>query len=334
MNYYISISSRDWFLVFSFGLAFGGFLGVFVSLLLGLENSLIDGFLTGVIFGFFIFIFSYLFINLSNRYLLKVLPQKLWTPFSLFVSFLAGTFGSIVSYEVVRYLNLVTINISHISILLGTSIIGFLTSLIGYLLYMVVSLRKKELDLEKSIIETKLKALEYQINPHYLFNSLNVIAELIHIDKNKAEEALIKLSKFLRDIIEEDSWITVEKELNIVKNFLFIQTMRFPGISIHMDIDNETLHYLLPKLSIQILVENAIKHGVKSKGNIWISLRKDKDFLIIEVIDDGKEFKGIEEGVGLKNLKNRLSIFGGNLSYFRDNKKTVFIIKLPVKNMI
>ncbi|MCX7760294.1 MAG: histidine kinase [Hydrogenothermaceae bacterium] len=336
MSYYINISNKDWFLVFSFGLVFGGFLGVFISLLSGLTSSLIDGFLTGVLFGFFIFTFSYLLINFSNSYLLKILPEKIWIPFSLFVSFIAGIIGSLLSYTVIKYLNLIDLNLSYSTVITGSLIVGSLTALIGYLLYKIVSLRKKESDLEKSIIETKLKALEYQINPHYLFNSLNVIAELIHIDKEKAEEALIKLSKFLRDIIEEDSWITLEKEIEIVKNFLFIQTMRFPGISIHMDIDKKTLHYLVPKLSLQILVENAIKHGVKSKGNIWINVRKSNNSLVVEVIDDGRDFNGIKEGIGLRNLKNRLSIFGGNLSYFRDDEKTIFIFNIPINigNMI
>lgn len=328
MGYYINISSRDWLFVFIFGVVFGGFLGAFISLISGLTDSILNGFILGVIFGSFIFLYSFLFINGSNNYLLKLFPQKFWTPVSLSVSFVAGSLGSITAYLVILKSELIEDPLPLKIALTGSVFIGFLTAVIGYLLYTIVSYRKKEMDLEKSVIESRLKALEYQINPHYLFNSLNVIAELIHIDPAKAEEAIIKLSKFLRDVIDESSLIPIEKELEIVKNFLFIQTVRFPNINIHYNIDETVLDYKIPKLTIQILVENAIKHGVRSRGNIWVEVFKQNGYIIIKVTDDGKMFKEIKEGVGLRNLRTRLHMLtGADLSWSREEDKTVFTVR-------
>lgn len=328
MGHYINISHRDWIFVFIFGVVFGGFLGAFVTLLSGLTQSMVVGFTLGVIFGVCIFVYSFILINASNRYILKILPVKLWTGVSLFISFLAGALGSISAYILIRQFDLIKPISIQIAVI-GSILIGFLTAVIGYLLYTIVSFRKKEMDLEKSVIESRLKALEYQINPHYLFNSLNVIAELIYIDKDKAEEAIIKLSRFLRDIIEEDSLITICKELDIVKNFLFIQTIRFPDIKVNYNIDSSVLGYYIPKLTIQLLVENAIKHGIKSKGNIWIDTQKDGNYILIKVADDGRFFKDIKEGVGLKNLKTRISLLtDGDIMWKRENDKTIFIVKV------
>lgn len=331
MGYYINISSRDWLFVLIFGIVFGGFLGAFISLISGLTDSISNGFILGVIFGGSIFIYSFLLINGSNKYLLKHFQHKFWTPISLFVSFIAGSLGSITAYTVILKSKLIQNSLPVKIVLSGSVLIGFLTAVIGYLLYTIVSFRKKEMDLEKSVIESRLKALEYQINPHYLFNSLNVIAELIHIDPAKAEEAIIKLSRFLRDVIDESSLIPIKKELEIVKNFLFIQTVRFPNINIYYSIDETVLDYKIPKLTIQILVENAIKHGVRSKGNIWVEIYRQDDYIIIRSIDDGKMFKEIKEGVGLRNLRTRLYMLtGADLTWNRTADKTVFTVRIPV----
>ncbi|MCX7738509.1 MAG: histidine kinase [Hydrogenothermaceae bacterium] len=329
MGYYINISNRDWAFVFIFGLVFGGFLGAFISLISGLADSILKGFITGTVFGLCIFLFSFLLINSSNKYLLKSFPQRFWTPLSLIVSFLSGSLGAITAYSIVRPLKLIGDMIPMDVALLGSCLIGLLTAVIGYLLYTIVVFRKKEMDLEKSVIESRLKALEYQINPHYLFNSLNVIAELVYVDRDMAEEAIIKLSKFLREVIEEDSLVSLERELDIVNNYLFIQTVRFPDIKVHCNIDTSLLKQTIPKLTLQILVENAIKHGVKSKGNIWIDVFQEKDYLIINVSDDGKDFKGVKEGVGLRNLKTRLSLlYEGDIMWGRKEGITVFTVRI------
>jgi sensor histidine kinase YesM len=328
VKYFIDISKQDWLIVFVFGIIFGGVLGSFITVLTG-SGSLYNGFISGVIFGVCIFLFSFFLINISNQYILKYLNERLWEFVSLIFSFLAGFFGSSTAFLITKKLNLIVVDISTELLILSFSMIGILTALLGYLLYWIVNTRKLKSDLEKSLILAKLKSLEYQINPHFLFNTLNVLAELTQIDPDLAEKSILKFSKYLREVIDEESLITVKKELSIVDNFLFIQKIRFPKINVHYNIDQSILDVKIPKLSIQILVENAIKHGIKSEGNIWIKGYREKDKVVIEVIDDGKGFININEGTGLQNLKSRLKyLTNSSLSYFRENNKTVFKIEI------
>jgi len=330
VKYFINISFNDWLIVLFFGLTFGGILGAFISVLIGL-SGFFYGFLAGMIFGLSIFIYSFIFINLSNKYILTKIDEKYWEPVSLFFSFLSGFFGSITGYYIIFYLNLIHINLPKNILYIGFLLVGFLTALIANLLYKIVNLRKIEAELQKSLITSKLKALEYQINPHFLFNTLNTILELIHINPNLAEKAVISLSKYLREIIDEESLISIEKEIEIVKHYIFIQKLRFPNINFYFDIDDSVLNINIPKLSIQILVENAIIHGVKSKGNIWIEAKKSDNKVVIKVIDDGIYFQEIKEGTGLSNLRTRLKLMlNGDLKYYRQDNKTVFIIEIPL----
>ncbi|WP_297887975.1 histidine kinase [Sulfurihydrogenibium sp.] len=330
MKYFIDISKQDWLVVFIFGIIFGGVLGSFITILIS-AGSIYRGFFTGIIFGSFIFLYSYLFINFSNKYVLKHFPEGLWEFISLFFSFLSGFFGSITGYLIVKNFGIILVKIDKEILFLSFVSIGILTAVLGYLLYWIVNIRKIKSDLEKSLITARLKSLEYQINPHFLFNTLNVLAELTHIDPPLAEKTIITFSKYLRDIIDEESLIEVEKELSIVQKYIFIQKIRFPQINVEYHIDQSIYKVKIPKLSLQILVENAIKHGVKSKGNVWIKGYKKDSMVILEVVDDGEGFSQIVEGTGLKNLKTRLKLLvNGYLEYFRENNKTVFRITLPI----
>jgi LytS/YehU family sensor histidine kinase len=210
--------------------------------------------------------------------------------------------------------------------------VGLLTMLIGNLLYMIVNSKKIEEELNRLNIELKLKALEYQINPHFLFNALNTLSELIYIDPKLAEKGMLKLSQFLRMIIDENSIITLQDELKIVKNFIFIEKLRFPAIEFEFNIDKDTLSLQVPKMSIQLLVENAIKHGLRNNGKVIINSYIKDGYLYVEVKDSGKGFEDIKEGTGLKNLRERLKIFfNGELEYFYDGKFSTFrfFYKIP-----
>lgn len=331
MKYFIDISVRDWFVVFIFGTIFGGVLGALISILTEVEG-IINGLAAGVIFGLCIFVYSYIFINLSNRYILKKIKEKYWEIVSLIFSFFSGFLGSLTGYWIVSTISLINIQINKNILILSFIFTGILTAVIANLLYRVVNLRKLEAELEKSLITAKLKALEYQINPHFLFNTLNVIAEIIHIDQQLAEKAVLVLSKYLREIIDEKSLLSVEKELEIVKNYMFIQNLRFPDIKLSIDVEDQLLNIQIPKLSLQVLVENAVIHGLKSKGNVSIKGYKKNGKAVFEVIDNGEDFKGVEEGTGLKNLKARLKLLlDGELRYYRKDNKTIFIIEVPFK---
>ncbi|MGC8869186.1 MAG: sensor histidine kinase [Sulfurihydrogenibium sp.] len=328
MKYSIDISKQDWFIVFVFAVIFGGVLGSFITILLNL-GAILNGFIAGLTFGFSIFLHSLLLITFSNHFVLKHIPEKYWEFVSLFFSFMAGFLGSLVAYTFLKSINILKIDFSQKVLITSFVMIGTLTSLLGYLLYWVVNIRKMKMEVEKSLILAKLKSLEYQINPHFMFNTLNVLAELTHINPSLAEKSILTFSKYLRDMIDEESVIPLRKELSIVENFLFIQRLRFPDIEVEYDLDDSLMDLQVPKLSIQILVENAIKHGIGSKGKIKIKSYRQDGKVVIEVIDNGKGFENLTEGTGLKNLRNRLKyLVDGDLFYERRNGETVFRIEI------
>jgi two-component system LytT family sensor kinase len=330
MRYFIEINRKDWTIVFVFGLVFGSILGGFISLILNIP--VIKGMISGAIFGFFIFVFSFTLINLSNKKILPLLSDKYWTFVSLLMAFLAGFLGSLTAFEFIKMLKLIELEFSILFLLYLSVMVGLLTMLIGNLLYMIVNSKKIEEELNRLNIELKLKALEYQINPHFLFNALNTLSELIYIDPKLAEKGMLKLSQFLRMIIDENSIITLQDELKIVKNFIFIEKLRFPAIEFEFNIDKDTLSLQVPKMSIQLLVENAIKHGLRNNGKVIINSYIKDEYLYVEVKDSGKGFEDIKEGTGLKNLRERLKIFfNGELEYFYDGKFSTFrfFYKIP-----
>ncbi len=330
MKYYIDISNRDWFVVLAFSVIFGGLLGSFFFLFWR-KAGVLDGFMAGMLMGLSIFTSSYVLINLSNKYLLRRIPEIYWQAVSLLVSFFAGAVGGYVGYKLISVLDLIQMHIERPVLLLGLFILGLLTSVIGYLLYWIVNIRRIKLETEKELIMARLRFLEYQINPHFLFNTLNVLAELAHINPPLAERSILVFSRYLRDIIDQESVIPLDKELSIVKNFIFIYRLRFPDIQVEYQIEEDLLSLLVPKLSVQVLVENALKHGIGNKGRIDIKAYKKDHKAIIEVRDNGKGFDQISEGAGLTNLRRRLEyLVGGRLYYKRENDQTVFWIEIDL----
>ena len=187
-------------------------------------------------------------------------------------------------------------------------------------------MKYKNESIRNEILETKLKALESELNPHFLFNALNSISELIYQDKQKAEESVINVSKFLRNAIYTDSLISYENELEMVKTYVNIENIRFQDkIKLNIVEKKEYNDILIPKFSIQLLVENAIKHGYDgSKLNIEIKFENNS----IIVSNNGKKSSNIKFGTGLSNLSKRLQILEiGELEY-ENYEKMKFIIKV------
>lgn len=168
----------------------------------------------------------------------------------------------------------------------------------------------------KLLAKAELKALQAQINPHFLFNSLNCIVALCRIDSEKARELIIKLSEyFRRNLREWDPLIPLSEELENVNLYLTFEKARFSDkLHIEFDINNETTTVKVPPFSVETLVENAIKHGLlpKKGGTLQIKASKNGHKVVIEVADNGIGINGnTKDGVGLTNLKERLkNLFG------------------------
>jgi len=187
--------------------------------------------------------------------------------------------------------------------------------------------KEKSLRSEALAHEAQLLMLRYQLNPHFLFNTLNAISTLVLAKANdKANEMLTKLSKFLRYSLDHSPLdrVSLLHELDTSRLYLDIEKVRFgERLRLEFDIGSDAGSALVPTMLLQPIIENSIKHGiskVESGGTISIHARREEESLIIEVSDDGpgmqnrtapdEEF-ALSNGVGVSNIRNRLKeIYG------------------------
>lgn len=158
----------------------------------------------------------------------------------------------------------------------------------------------------------KYETLKNQLDPHFLFNSLNVLASLIHENPNKAEDFTIQLSKIYRYVLEQkDRDIsTLEEEVKFAKSFTELLKLRFEdGFFVEFDKELVPSELKVVPLSLQLLLENAVKHnGISSANPLQIRIYKEGDFLVVENNKNPKESIGKSTKVGLKNIKNRYQL--------------------------
>ncbi|MGQ8336418.1 sensor histidine kinase [Sunxiuqinia sp. A32] len=167
--------------------------------------------------------------------------------------------------------------------------------------------------------QAELDALHSRINPHFLYNSLNSIASLAHVDADKTESMATGLSELFRYSInkENKTYVSVDEELEMVKKYLEIEKIRFGSkLEYEINADENTLEKMIPKFLIQPLVENAIKHGlskIKSRGKIAVEVKQQEKDLSISIFDNGPDFPAEPvSGYGLQNLHDKLDIIYGN----------------------
>lgn len=185
-----------------------------------------------------------------------------------------------------------------------------------------VRIKEKELDIAKlSQLKTQaeLQTLQSRINPHFLYNSLNSIASLIHIDADRAEDMTLKLSKLFRYSIntQNENLTSVRKEVEIVNTYLDIEKVRFGNrINFNLDVSEDTLDQQLPRFILQPLIENAIKHGLNDKidgGEITLIIYKQEKEIILIVSDNGKPFPTeLNSGYGLQSTYEKLQLLYGD----------------------
>ena len=322
----LKITLKDWIYITIIGAFFGFFISLcFYFLSYDLQN--ISTIIFSTSSAIFISLFSFFLITISNKFILPKVKQKFWYLISFIFSFLSGFLGFSFSFLLFSFGDFKILNIISPFWIYISITIGFLTFLVGLILHQFISMKYKNELIKTQILETKLKALENELNPHFLFNALNSVSELVYQDPKKAEHAIIHISKFLRNAISKDSLIKLETEISMVQTYVNIENIRFDE-KIVLNIENydEYKNIKIPKFSIQLLVENAIKHGYLSEIlNIDIKFLKDK--IIVE--NDGKITKEINFGTGLTNLKSRLKLQKiGTLSANVLEDKMQFVIEL------
>jgi two-component system LytT family sensor kinase len=182
---------------------------------------------------------------------------------------------------------------------------------------------KKLEEQERLLAEARLAALTSQINPHFLFNTLNSVSSLIRTDPNQARVMVLKLSKVLRRLLRKhEHFSTLRDELSFIEDYLSIELVRFGDkLRFERDVAENTLDMLVPSMLLQPLVENSIKHGLSSKvegGTIRIRAERSETKLNLLVEDDGigipeaKLATLLDRGIGVSNVNERLKVLFGN----------------------
>jgi sensor histidine kinase YesM len=204
-------------------------------------------------------------------------------------------------------------------------------------------IEKKEIEsrLSESIQEAELTLLRNQMNPHFIFNSLNSISSLTIIDPEKAHDMVIKLSDFLRYTVGYGQMqkVPLKKELEMCEAYLDIEKIRFgEKINVEMQVAMEALEVDVPSMLLQTLFENAIKHGIYNSLNperilFKARIEENRLELIMENTFDKEGSKKVGTKTGLKNIKERLRLMYKNLAIFEnqviDNKFVVWI-NIPI----
>jgi two-component system LytT family sensor kinase len=183
-----------------------------------------------------------------------------------------------------------------------------------------------EIELNSLVKEAELKSLKYQINPHFIFNSLNSISSLTITDPSKAQDMTIKLSSFLRNTLSKNEKLKnlLREEISNAKLYLDIEKVRFADkFEFVESVKEECKGLEVPSMILQPLLENAIKHGVyESLGKVTIKLYcgMEKEYFKITVENnfDPEAVPRKGEGIGIKNIKNRLKLI-----YNQDNLLTI-----------
>jgi hypothetical protein len=189
---------------------------------------------------------------------------------------------------------------------------------------------RREAAFREEIANAELRALRAQINPHFLFNSLNTIADLSVVAPAKAEEMTLRLAAVFRYVLVngDRQFITVSEELDFVQSYLAIEETRFEDrLQVFFDVEPAALQQRIPTLLLQPLIENAIKHGISPRmqgGALFISAKRHGNELRIVVADDGvglgAAFRRPQAQrcthIGLKNVERRLSAAYGNRANF------------------
>jgi sensor histidine kinase YesM len=193
--------------------------------------------------------------------------------------------------------------------------------------------------MERLAREAELYQLRQQLQPHFLFNSLNSISSLVKSRPDEAREMVLQLSDFLRKTIrkENDKWINVAEELEYLKLFIGIEKLRFGHrLSVDFISDTEIEKFVLPQLMVQPLLENAVKHGlygVLGDVLIRVSLEMEDKYLKICISNpfDPEAGQAIGEGFGLKAMKRRLFLLFGRHDLLQVKEvKNLFIVELKI----
>lgn len=203
----------------------------------------------------------------------------------------------------------------------------------------------KLLDQEQVVLKSRMEALTRQINPHFLFNTLNTAVSMTRINPETAREVLVKLSTILRRLLSQtETFVPLREELEFIDNYLDIELVRFgrEKLRFRKEVDESTLGALVPSMLLQPIIENSIRHGLGRRiegGEIHLRTARHNGRVIIEIRDTGvgipmDKISGIfVNGIGISNVHERLKVlYGKDFVFHIDSKEgegTFVRIEIP-----
>ena len=211
---------------------------------------------------------------------------------------------------------------------LNLAVIFILWSLLYFLYHFIRNYRKEEIkNLKWQALqnEIELNKLKSQLNPHFIFNSMNTIRALVDEDPKKSKASITQLANILRTslLMGRKKVISLKEELNLVNDYLSLEKNRFEErLSLHFEIEQGTEDHLVPPMLLQTLVENGIKHGISKLpegGEVKVVANKEGDFLKIRIFNTGQlnqEQMDTSEGFGIANTIERLNLLYGKQAFF------------------
>ncbi len=260
-----------------------------------------------------------------NMNFLRVFPRVtlLAIGASIILSFLSYAFSTLLGLEQDNGLLNESPNLRFLMNVLGALMLMILWSLIYFTYHFFrksIDQEMYNLQLQSTQNEIELKNLRSQLNPHFLFNSLNSIRALIDIDPVASKKSVTALSNLLRSslVFGKKEFISLNEELEIVRNYLDLEKIRFEErLMVVWDLDTRLTSFMIPPFLLQTQAENAVKHGISkivAGGEIIIQTEKLDDSTVrLSVTNNGKLGSKVDLGIGIQNTKRRLDLlYGGN----------------------
>ncbi len=187
--------------------------------------------------------------------------------------------------------------------------------------------------MEKEQVIAQYETLKNQINPHFLFNSLNVLSSLVHEDVNKAEEFIEEFASIYRYVLEtsENDLVPLQREVDFAESYLFLQKIRFgDNLRVDFNINGPIDKIVIIPLSLEVLVENCIKHNkISSQAPLHISIYMEDNFIVVKNNLQERNEKVNSTGIGLKNITERYWLYNQSKVITEQTNET-FIAKVPL----
>jgi two-component system LytT family sensor kinase len=188
-------------------------------------------------------------------------------------------------------------------------------------------MERKLVDQQRMLLQARMEALQNQINPHFLFNTLNSVSSLVRFDPDTARDLIVKLANILRRLLRQsDAFVALREEVRFIDDYLDIEVVRFgrDKLRVLKELDPASLEVFVPSMLLQPLVENSLKHGLAPKiegGTIHLRSRLERGNLVVEVEDDGVGMAAASlierptgiggSGIGITNVAERLKVLYG-----------------------